>query len=255
MPKYPAKYKYGWIPSKPDFRDYQYAAPYEVLQALPQAVDLRPQCPPVLDQLNLGSCVSNAVAGGLQFLQMKEQIASFVASRLFIYYNGRLLEGTVNSDSGLSVRDGIQSVNRYGFPPETDWPYDIDKYAAQPPSQAYTDANPNKILRYMSIQQNIMQMLGCLASGYIFLVGFTVYQSFESNEVDLTGVVPMPQWGESVLGGHSVEIVGYSVITRTFIFKNSYGNEWGDKGFGYLPFAYLQDPNLSSDFWNIQLVS
>jgi C1A family cysteine protease len=100
-----------------------------------------------------------------------------------------------------------------------------------------------------------MQMLGCLASGYIFLVGFTVYQSFESNDVALTGVVPMPQIGESVLGGHCVEIVGYSILTRMFIFKNSWGVNWGDKGYGYMPFAYLQDPNLSSDFWAIDLVS
>lgn len=221
MPKYPTKYKYGWRPSRPDMYDYQYSAPYEVLQALPPSVDLRPQCSPILDQGPLGACVSNAVAGGLQFLQMKENIASFVASRLFIYYNGRMLEGTVNSDSGLSVRDGIKSVNSYGFPPETDWPYDINKYAAQPPSQAYVDANPNRILRYQRIQQNIMQMLGCLASGYIFLAGFTVYQSFESQEVNLTGVVPIPQFGEQVLGGHCVEIVGYSIITRTFIFNNS----------------------------------
>ena len=255
MPKYPTKHKYGWKNSLPDQRDYQYSASYEILQALPQVVDLRSKCPPVLDQLNLGSCVSNAVAGGLQFLQMKEQIASFVASRLYIYYNGRLLEGTVNSDSGLSVRDGIKSVNQYGFPPETDWPYDISQFTVHPPSQAYGDANRNRILRYQRIQQNIMQMLGCLASGYIFLVGFTVYQSFESNDVALTGVVPMPHFGEQVLGGHCVEIVGYSVILRTFIFKNSWGSDWGDKGYGYLPFASLQDPNLSSDFWAIDLVS
>jgi C1A family cysteine protease len=113
---------YGWKPSLPDFHDYQYNAPHEILKALPPSVDLRPQCPPVLDQGQLGSCVSNAVAGGLQFLQMKENIPSFVPSRLYIYYNGRMLEGTINSDSGLSVRDGIKSVNRFGFPPETDWP-------------------------------------------------------------------------------------------------------------------------------------
>jgi len=98
-------------------------------------------------------------------------------------------------------------------------------------------------------------MLGCLASGYIFLIGFTVYESFESNDVALTGVVPMPQFGESVLGGHSVEICGYDIATRMFIFKNSWSDKWGDKGYGYMPFSYLQDPQLSSDFWAIDLVS
>ena len=115
MPRYPTKHSFGWKPSLPDHQDYQYSAPYEILKALPPSVDLRPQCSPVLQQGPLGACVSNAVAGGLQFLQMKQNIASFVASRLFIYYNGRMLEGTVNSDSGLSVRDGIKSVNNMAF--------------------------------------------------------------------------------------------------------------------------------------------
>ncbi len=249
MPKYPTKYAYGWRgPSRPDIRDYHYAAPPEILALLPTSVDLRPQCPPVLDQLQLGSCVSNAVAGVLEFLQMKESITAFVASRLFIYYNGRLLEGAVNSDSGLSVRDGIKSVNRYGFPPETDWPYDISQFTVHPPSQAYADANPNRILEYYAVPQLLTNIQACLASGYPVLIGFSVYESFESAVVEQTGIVPMPQSGEQVLGGHAVVAVGYNDTQQWFIVRNSWSDQWGDKGYCYMPYAYLTNPQLSSDF-------
>jgi C1A family cysteine protease len=251
MPRY-----YGWRgPSLPDLRDYHYAAPANILKILPQSVDLRPQCPPVLDQLQLGSCVSNAVAGVLQFLQMKEGISAFVASRLFIYYNGRTLENTINSDSGLSVRDGLRSVLRYGFPPESDWPYNIIQFTQQPPSQVYQDARPNQIWEYYSVPQLLTNMQACLASGFPILLGFSVYQSFESYTVAQTGVVPMPSPGEQLLGGHCVYLVGYDSSKQWFIFRNSWSDQWGDKGNGYLSFGYVLNPQLASDFWTIRSVS
>jgi C1A family cysteine protease len=171
---------YGWVHELPDARDYLYSAPlFRFPGGLPTAVDLRQECPPVYDQGQLGSCTANGIAGAIEFDQGKQGNKQFVPSRLFIYYNERAMEGTVNQDSGAQIRDGIKSVAKLGAPPETDWPYDIQKFAQKPPQQAYTDGLQDLVSSYARVPQVLQQMQGCLASGYPFVFGFTVYESFE----------------------------------------------------------------------------
>jgi C1A family cysteine protease len=253
----PRKIKgYGWIPDLPDQRDRRFAAPEEVLQALPSSVDLRPQCPKVVyNQGSLGSCTANAIAGALEFDQIKEGLPQvFTPSRLFIYYNERAMEGTVDSDSGAQIRDGISSVAKQGAPPESLWPYDIAQFAEQPPPQAYQAALQNKALLYMRLDRDLNQFKGCLASGYPFVLGMTVYESFEGPQVARTGHVPMPGYGEGVVGGHAVLAVGYDDGQQWFLVRNSWGPDWGMGGYFTLPYAYLAQPNISSDFWTIRVV-
>ena len=126
--------RYGWIRDLPDRRDYCFSAPFKVTAALPPSVDLTSACPPVYDQGQLGSCTANAIGAALEFDQMKQnQSQIFVPSRLFIYYNERAMEGTVNSDSGAQIRDGMKSVANQGACPEDMWPYDLANWATQPP--------------------------------------------------------------------------------------------------------------------------
>jgi len=133
--------RYGWLPDLPDHRDYLFAAPAEVSGALPAKVDLRAQCPPVYDQGQLGSCTANAIAGAIQFDQIKQKLGQiFTPARLFIYYNERVIEHTVASDSGEQIRDGIKSVGKQGDCPETEWPYVIAKFKTKPPVKCYSDA-------------------------------------------------------------------------------------------------------------------
>ena len=245
---------YGWVPDLPDHRDFTYAAPAEFLTALPTTVDLRPECPPVYDQGQLGSCTANSIGGAFQFEQMKQKIKDFVPSRLFIYYNERVIEHTVNSDSGAQIRDGIKVVAKLGAPPETDWPYDIEKFAEKPPQGAFSDAAKNKVLSYQRVSRALNQMKGCLASGFPFVFGFTVYDSFESTTVAHTGHAPMPQPGEKVVGGHAVAAVGYDDKNQWFIVRNSWGTSWGMKGYFTLPYQYLLESDLSDDFWTIRIV-
>src|SRR5262247_4283203 len=120
---------YGWVPDIPDQRDRMYSAPHQVLKALPSKVDLRPQCPPIYDQGQLGSCTANAIGAALQFNQIKQGEQAFTPSRLFIYYNERVMEHTVSEDAGAMIRDGIKSVAKLGAPPEDkDWPYVIKNF-------------------------------------------------------------------------------------------------------------------------------
>src|SRR5271154_1514724 len=128
---------YGWLPDLPDQRDHLYAAPVEITAILPASVDLRSNCPPVYDQGQLGSCTANAIAAAIEFDRKKQRLTDFVPSRLFLYYNERVMEGTVSSDSGAQIRDGIKSVSKIGAPREADWPYDIAKFTDKPPTKAY----------------------------------------------------------------------------------------------------------------------
>ena len=246
--------RYGWIPDQPDQRDHMYAAPAEFLAALPPRADLRRRCPKVYNQGRLGSCTANAIAGAIEFERRKQRLSDFVPSRLFIYYNERVIEGTVRSDSGAQLRDGIKSVASQGVCSEPEWPYVIGRFATKPSARAYNDAQLDRAISYQSLVQDINQMKGCLASGYPFVFGFTVYQSFESAAVARTGHAPMPGWGERAVGGHAVMAVGYDDASQWFVVRNSWGAAWGMSGYFTLPYSYLLQAGLSSDFWTIRLV-
>ncbi len=196
--------RYGWVRDLPDQRDHLYAAPPATLVALPAKMDLRTQFPiPAYDQGQIGSCTANAIGGAHEFVQINKKPAApspFTPSRLFIYYNERALEGTVGSDSGAQIRDGIKSIAHQGVCREDPtWPYDGDpfppnnKLTVKPSQAAFTEAAKYKAVQYQRVPRVLAQMKGCLAAGYPFVFGFTVYESFESPQVSKTGIVPMPQ--------------------------------------------------------------
>jgi C1A family cysteine protease len=246
---------YGWTPDLPDQRDHLYAAPLAMLTNLPTTVDLRSKCPPIYDQGQLGSCTANAIAAAFEFDEMKEQLTpTTMPSRLFIYYNERAMEGTVNSDAGARIRDGIKSVAKQGSCPEELWPYDISQFAHVPSPACYQAALHHKAVSYQSIVPTLNQLKARLASGYPFVFGFTVYESFESQAVASSGQVPMPAPNEQVVGGHAVVAVGYDDSTRQFLVRNSWGVGWGMQGYCSMPYEYLTTANLASDFWAIQTV-
>ena len=231
-----------------------YSAPEEVLAALPKKVDLKSKLPKVYDQGHLGSCTANAIGAAFEFDEMQSGAADFMPSRLFIYYNERAIEGTVDSDSGAMIRDGIKSVASDGVCPEPEWPYDVARFTRKPSAKCYQDARLDRAVSYQRLIQDLNQMKGCLASGYPFVFGFTVYESFESPGVARTGHAPMPRVGERAVGGHAVMAVGYDEAKQWFVVRNSWGTVWGIKGYFTMPYAYLLQPGLSQDFWTIRLV-
>lgn len=231
----------GYIPDRPDPRDYLYRAPIP-MQALPPSATLDKTRQPVLDQGQLGSCVAHGTCGAVLFHQ-----PDFMLSRLWLYYKARALEGAIHDDAGCQIRDAVKVLVSKGAPPETDWPYDVSKFAKRPPSKATKDAKKEVVLKYERIATP-QEARACIASGSPYIVGFTLFESFESDEVAKTGMVPMPKKGERIIGGHCVLGFGYDPTHDEFL--NSWSSDWGNKGFFRIPHAYVE--HYASDMWAIQ---
>lgn len=243
---------YGWIPQLPDQRDRVFTLLTPT--PLPPVVDLRPHMPPVYDQGQLGSCTANMIAAAVDYERSRQGLPFITPSRLAIYYWERSLEHTTHSDAGATIRDAYKVVNSKGAPPETDWPYDVSKFAHAPPAKATADAKKDRVVQYEAVPQTLTTMQQVLASELAIGVGISVYESFESPQVAQSGIVPLPHPGEQLLGGHAVLVVGYDAPRGAWIVRNSWGTGWGQAGYFNLPFSYLTNPNLAGDFWACQLV-
>jgi len=247
-----AKHGTGWLPDIPDFRDWRYEAPREVVTNLPPAVDLRAHDAPIFDQGELGSCTANAIAGALVFDEIRQHRRPTMRSRLQLYFAERELEGTIDSDAGAMIRDGIKVCAKQGVCPESSWPYVIERFARRPPARCFKAAEAFHALTYRRVSQTNADLKSAIASGFNVVFGFTVYESFESDAVARTGEVPMPGRNEGVVGGHAVRAVGYDEVG--LIPANSWSAAWGQHGYFRIPWAYVLDNDLDDDFWMISTV-
>ena len=247
--------KYGWTPDLPDHRDHTFSVRESVASSLPQSVNLQGLMTPCYDQLQLGSCTANSISAAIEYALAKMGLRVEMPSRLFIYWNERNMEGTVGSDSGAQIRDGIKSINTWGACLEKYWPYDITKFTEKAPACCYRDAINRRAVKYASVNQDLASMHGCLASGFPFVFGFSVYSAFESQQVAQTGVLNLPGPSETQVGGHAVLCVGYDNATQRFRVRNSWGTSWGQNGYFTIPYSYLTNNNLADDFWQVDLVT
>ena len=253
----------GWRRDAPDPRDQMYSVSLARLQALPASVDLTPAFP-VYNQGRIGSCTANALAAAIEFDRLKAgQTPEFTPSRLFIYFNERMIEGDVPLDGGAQIRDGVKCLQQQGVCTENSWPYDDtpapyeggpfpvgSRPVTNPPQACYDEAAEYTITSYQRLSQTLSQLQGCLASGYPFVFGFSVFDSWY-NSPNPTTTIPLPSGGDKVIGGHAVLCVGYNNEAQLFKIRNSWGDQVGDNGYFYMPYSYLTSPNLASDFWVI----
>lgn len=244
----------GWRPSLPRHGRAMFASPL-AMTALPDAVDLRDRCPPVFDQGQLGSCTAQALCAAVQFDRMRQNMtdAERPLSRLHLYWMERAIEGSTAWDAGAQGYDGITALRETGVCFEDLWPYDISRFAVNPPPACFQDGH--RIGEALQLTQDIYQLRGCLAAGFPFNFGFTAYEELDSDAVAKSGDLPMPQATSQILAGHEVQAVGYDYPSRRFLVRNSWGDRWGMDGYFWMPFEYLLRPDLSRDFDTIRVVA
>jgi C1A family cysteine protease len=250
------KIVYGWKPGLPDARDYKYSIVHREKVSQPGSVNLQSLCSSVYDQLDIGSCTANCLAGLYECLRKKEGLPTFTPSRLFIYWNERNIEGDVADDAGAIIGDGMQVLQKLGAPHESLWWYNTKKFAVKPAKGVYDDALKHKSGIYSKLDNsNLAELRNCLASGFPFVMGFTAYPSLESDAVAASGFLPMPGPKDKPIGGHAVLCVGYDNLKEAFLMRNSWGPDWGLKGYFWFPFSYATDTTLCDDFWTMRLAN
>lgn len=240
---------FGWKRDRPDHRDLLFEA--EPIAAIP-AVDLRSKMPAVFDQGQLGSCTSNASSAVVEYAEKKEGDKDWDRlSRLEIYYWSRVLEGTADRDAGAEIRDSFKVCAQRGAARERYWPYDISKFAIEPPASLARSDRYHRVIEYRAVASSSIDMGSCLSQGYPFAFGFDVYESFENLHSQNALYNPGPN--EQYLGGHAVVCVGYIPSTSRWIVRNSWGPDWGDKGHFYVPTAWMA--RNASDAWTVTKVT
>lgn len=270
------KYNYGWIPDYPDVRDY--TPTHEKMLPMtaridngtaatqPAAVDLREWCSPVENQEDLGSCTAHAVTAIVEYFENKSFGKYINASRLFLYKVTRNLMHQTG-DTGATLKASLGALVLFGMPPEEYWQYDTDNFDTEPDSFCYAFGQSYRCISYfrhdpagVTPTQVLESVKKYLAAGIPSVFGFTVYN--EIREADDTGKIPFPGSNEKFLGGHAVAAVGYDdsititnkvtgrTTTGAILIQNSWGEEWGMKGFGWLPYKYVTD-GLACDWWSV----
>src|SRR5271167_956273 len=242
------------VRSVPDPSVQNFLSISKPVATLPSSVDLRPHCPPVYDQGDLGSCTGNAIAAAVEFDLMKQGKTPMMPSRLFIYYNERLMEGDVGEDAGAQIHDGIKCIATYGVCDEALWPYNQAQFTAKPSDAAYAAAAQEKALSYYTLDINVVEMKQALAQGYPIVIGMQVFAEMEGEAVAETGIVPMPSNFGMSLGGHCVLVVGYDDAKQVLIVRNSWGPDWGMGGYFMIPYGYVNE-ELMTDFWVVTAVA
>jgi C1A family cysteine protease len=246
------RHMWGWVRDLPDHRDWKYVPPPKFVRTLPPKVDLRLTCAKIENQADLGSCTANASTSAMEFLYnvFKKPMVDF--SRLFVYYASRVWVESVppTEDSGCMIRDVMKALACYGACLESSWPYVTKNYSVAPPASAKKAALNHQILRYYRLP-NLKNIKICLSEGYPVVGGFMVPASIDDPKTAKTGVVKYPGPSENFVGGHAILFVGYDDKTQLLTFQNSWGVNWGNRGFGYLPYKFV-DTWLAEDFWTIR---
>lgn len=277
----------GWLHPAPDLRDY--TGNHEKIKPirqklklrsgnkkLPETVDLREWCSPVENQQNIGSCTAQAATGIIEYFEKRAFGKYIEASRLFLYKTTRNLMKQ-KGDTGAWIRNVMGALVLCGVPDEKYWPYKVEDFDKEPGSFIYSIADEYSTLKYFchdplssakaseskagKNRQDVLDSVKkYLEAGIPSMFGFWGFSSF--NDSDFSGNIPYPGSDEQAEFGHAIAAVGYddnrkinntkyNVETKgALLIRNSWGEEWGEKGYGWLPYRYVTE-GLATDFWSV----
>lgn len=248
------KLNLGWLKDSDDRRDHWAKVAPRAFD-LPNAVDLRPGMQPIWNQGSLGSCTAQAVCAVIMFTEIETLHVGRLPSRRYVYFNTRAIQGDTKNDTGASIRNTIKAWVNEGVCKEATCKYSVSDFAVKPSAEAYKEGRARKApnASYQRIDVNLDDIREQLAQNNPIAGGFPVYESFMSNGVRTTGIVPMPKRSEKQVGGHAVVICGYDDAKRMFLIRNSWGTSWGQKGYCWMPYEFVM--MFFSDLWTITKVS
>lgn len=220
---------------------------------LPPSVDLRAYCTGVEDQKKLASCTANAAVGAIEYHRKRRNMDPSDLSRLFVYYNTRKFRGDAQRDTGAQMEECMAALLVYGAPRADLWPYDDKvRWKEEPPKEAYENAKLNEMLQYARVGPGV-GVLATVAAGYP--VAFGCFLPKTAYDVaGATGTMPElteAQWASQQAGGHAMLIVGYDIIRKTYLVRNSWGERWGDGGYATIPFSVLDRATPPASIWTI----
>jgi len=234
-----------------------YSASRFAQEQLPTKVDLRPYMTTVEDQSAVNSCVANSLVGAYEYLAKRHLGEAGDVSRLFVYYYARVFDGWAKKDQGCTITNAIKVLEEYGSCSEETWGYHPDLVNEEPHEEAIEEASNFLIEEADEIPVELYSMKHCLAEGYPFTFGLRLFKTFD--HARKKGIVPMPNFsteeGRESHGNHAMLCVGYLDAHKLFIVRNSWGEDWGDQGYCYIPYDYMTNPELCWDCWAIRNVT
>ena len=246
--------RFGWRKDIPDSRDLIYS---NKISNLPSSCYNTTYMPEVFDQKSSNSCSGNATTTAYKYaLQVAGFDIAWTPSRIFPYYNGRVLDGDkIITDNGSAIRNVIKGINKFGMVPEELCPFNLKYINDKPNEQVYNEAKKHVSLKYQSVKQDIDVFKSLIVSGNIFVFGFSCFDYLDSDEMNRTGLLKMPSSDDVSTGGHATVCFGYSDDKKCFILRNSWGSSFALSGNFWMPMSYIEDPKLAADFWTIEAVS
>jgi C1A family cysteine protease len=178
-------------------------------------------------------------------------------SALFVDSSARRISHTA-AGANLALRTVLKAIVRCGIPPEEHWPYDEPHLQREPDAFAYSFQRGYRTIRYVRLDGPTLtgeialnRVRWFLAAGFSIVLGFPVCSSLTAD-----ADIPFPTAADAVLGGHALTAVGFDDRRRirsdkgALLVRNSWGTAWGDQGYGWLPYSYVQQ-RLATDLWTL----
>lgn len=245
--------RYRLLPAKQEQLLEETYSPKETTKT---SVDLTSGFRPIQNQGQQGSCVAFSLTSVFEYVVKLNTNQMMDLSEAFLYYNSRKLDAgedfDPNLDDGTTFTSALRALSEYGLAEESYCKYDPSLWSVEPTKEAYDDASVRKLIKALNVERSVSAMKSALSEGYPVLASFTLCRSFNPSA---NGLISMPGQDElaaladgsdqeTLHNRHGMVIVGYDDKLQSFLVRNSWGVEWGNGGYCYVPYEYIENEHL-----------